>query len=494
MIQKQNAVRQQPVQIIAACLCVCVLMSDLVLPMAAGELKGTFASMQRLICYALFGIVLLCLPGTRRKAAFYLPVVYFFWLVASRLLMDCLIVRTHGEVYCAAAMCCAFYVPQLLDERWRKRLFNWFCGILFVLLAFWSIPGMLVVTNVVAQVPFGDEAIRIAEEAQDTGVLRSLSFFSVHRNTSAAWLMVALFLAMVQLLTTPRKWLKCLLGAFAVLMYAAIAMQHCRSVCVAASVGLGLLSILPVKDRIPFRRRAVRAACVGIAAAAVMLLAYKGFGLCNAVVDCIALPPAVSQSSPEPAGELPEAPRQPAEAVPESPVQQEAPAEQPAVPEIPAGQPAAPETGVSDNRNFLRDLMTLTMRTEIWAASIRTTLKSPASLFLGQPEGEIVENLQKFGGLSREVAHTHNTFLQLLSLSGLVGLGIMAAFVCLQLFSAVRIFLGNQQPAGKILAVLLACLLLYGMLEPLFSYDTLFSSVCFMLTAGILGRDGSAAA
>ena len=308
---------------------------------------------------------------------------------------------------------------------------------------------------------------------KDGGLNPSRPF--ILRPVATILLMVALFLAMVQLLTTPRKWLKCLLGAFAVLMYAAIAMQHCRSVCVAASVGLGLLSILPVKDRIPFRRRAVRAACMGIAAAAVMLLAYKGFGLCNAVVDCIALPPAVSQSSPEPAGELPEAPRQPAEAVPESPVQQE-----------------APETGVSDNRNFLRDLMTLTMRTEIWAASIRTTLKSPASLFLGQPEGEIVENLQKFGGLSREVAHTHNTFLQLLSLSGLVGLGIMAAFVCLQLFSAVRIFLGNQQPAGKILAVLLACLLLYGMLEPLFSYETLFSSVCFMLTAGILGRDGSA--
>ena len=180
----------------------------------------------------------------------------------------------------------------------------------------------------------------------------------------------------------------------------------------------------------------------------------------------------------------PQAPVPPEETAPAETLT-EAPAE------LPAEEPAT-EVGVADNRNFFRDLLTLTARTEIWAACLRVVLRRKKFLLLGQPVDMITMNMLYYGDMDRVVGHTHNALLQVLALSGIVGLAIMLAFLFLQLRSAIRIYRGKQPLCQKIYPVLLASLLIYSIGEPLF--DVSFTSLAFILISGMLEESDAASA
>lgn len=147
---------------------------------------------------------------------------------------------------------------------------------------------------------------------------------------------------------------------------------------------------------------------------------------------------------------------------------------------------------MADNRNFFRDLLTLTARTEIWAACLRVVLRRKKFLLLGQPVDMITMNMLYYGDMDRVVGHTHNALLQVLALSGIVGLAIMLAFLFLQLRSAIRIYRGKQPLCQKIYPVLLASLLIYSIGEPLF--DVSFTSLAFILISGMLEESDAASA
>ena len=111
---------------------------------------------------------------------------------------------------------------------------------------------------------------------------------------------------------------------------------------------------------------------------------------------------------------------------------------------------------------------------------------------LYQPIDLFAMNMLYYGDMDRVVGHTHNALLQVLALSGIVGLAIMLAFLFLQLRSAIRIYRGKQPLCQKIYPVLLASLLIYSIGEPLF--DVSFTSLAFMLISGMLEESDAASA
>ena len=509
MIENRETQMRRGTQAVLICLCVFFLMSDVLLPMIPLDNRREFLTFHRVLCFSLLSLVLTRLPKNSGRTGALLLAVYWIWLMIARLLVGGLSDALPNEITQAGALCAVFYLTRSLDARGRGRLSGWFCGVLFPVLAVLSVLGFLVVLNLVPKIRIGDEYIFIALEPQSTGMLRSLSYFNLHRNASASWFMIALWLAVAQFLRTPKKWLRVLLTLFAAMMYMTMAMQHCRSIYVSFSIGVGLLTLLLAKDRLPIQKKAVKTLCILLLAAATTLVSYKGFGLCNTVAAQLARPAAQETlEAAQPAEEAPQAPVLPEETAPaeteaETPAEVATPteteAETTAATEVPAEIPAETpteepeaEVGVADNRNFFRDLLTFTSRTEIWAACLRVVLRRKKFLLLGQPLDMITMNMLYYGDMDRVVGHTHNALLQVLALSGIIGLILMLAFLFLQFRSALRIYRGKQPLFQKIYPILLATLLIYSIGEPLF--DVSFTSLAFMLISGMLeASDGASA-
>lgn len=527
MIENRETQMRRGTQAVLICLCVFFLMSDVLLPMIPLDNRREFLTLHRVLCFSLLSLVLTRLPQNSGRTGALLLAVYWIWLMIARLLVGGLSDALPNEITQAGALCAVFYLTRSLDARGRGRLSGWFCGVLFPVLAVLSVLGFLVVLNLVPKIRVGDEYIFIALEPQSTGMLRSLSYFNLHRNASASWFMIALWLAVAQFLRTPKKWLRVLLTLFAAMMYMTMAMQHCRSIYVSFSVGVGLLTLLLTKNRLPIQKKAVKTLCILLLAAATTLVSYKGFGLCNTVAAQLARPAAQETlEAAQPAEEAPQTPVLPeetapaeteaetaaeaaaeapaeteaettAEAATEAPAETEAeitaateaPAEIPA--ETPTEEPEA-EVGVADNRNFFRDLLTFTSRTEIWAACLRVVLRRKKFLLLGQPLDMITMNMLYYGDMDRVVGHTHNALLQVLALSGIIGLILMLAFLFLQFRSALRIYRGKHPLFQKIYPIVLVSLLIYSIGEPLF--DVQFTSLAFMLISGMLETSDGASA
>ena len=489
MIAKPDSSKQRLAQAASICLCIYIILCDVLIHILPYDRQAEFAAMWQLVCFSLLGLILASAPKMSRRTGILFLAGYWVWLIIARAADHVLAESLPYEIFRASAMCCVFYLTCTLEEGGRGRLMTWFCAVAFPLFAAMMILGILVALNVIPEFRIGSQAIVIDLEPQNTGVLRSLRFFGVHRNGSASWFMVMLWLTAAQLVRTNRKWLRAVLAVFGGMLYFTMAMQHCRSVYVSTSVGAGLLAFLLVKDRLPRGKRAVRLLCTGAVVLAVMFGCYKGFGLCNRAAGYLtnptpAYPPVTLLVTPEDEDEEEvELPEQETEETVECLPQTETP------PPEPAPAALAQDAGVSDNRNFFRDLLTLTMRTEIWVAALRTAFARKKFIVLGQLSCNIPENLQYYAGIQRSVSHTHNILLQVLTLGGLIGLILMTAFLFLQLRNAARIYLGKTAPAHqKILAIVLITLMIYGIGEPLL--DIHFASLCLMLAAGMLVEDG----
>lgn len=478
-------------------LCAAVLAGGLVNNMVQWERMQDFREAHTLAIYAcLLCVSILFLKKGTSLSRF--VSVYFLWLLVTRILLGDLSDSLRGELRCAAAMCIACKLGSTLDPRGRRTLLNCFTLVVVGIFSLWALYGLRVVLTDVGEIPLYDLTIHLTDELQDTGILRYLEFFMVHRNESAAWFMICLWLVIAQWFRYQNVLFRLMLTGVGILMYLMIALQHCRSVYVVTAIGFGMLAVLLLKDRLPNWKCCTRLAVIAIAALASMLVVYKGFSVCNQVIvqytcfsghsrEQIPAGGAENQALPEQNDET-EAQE---ETIPETESISAVPREITAeviLPESDAPEAAAPEDTAQliDNRSFFRDLLTLTMRTEVWGAVSNTLRTHPEFLLLGQPEGEIALNLHRYGGMTRPIAHTHNAFAQALSLCGLPGLLLLLAMVVLLIPKMIRCFFSGAEITKKILTIPLTALLIYGVIEPMFSSYLEFSSVCLMLLAGLI--------
>ena len=136
---------------------------------------------------------------------------------------------------------------------------------------------------------------------------------------------------------------------------------------------------------------------------------------------------------------------------------------------------------VEDNRNFFRDLLTLTGRTGIWLSELYVVKSNPMFLIFGQKRAEIVQNLAIYAGMTR-ASHTHNGYIQILALYGLPGLILFGLFSVLLVKKVVLLFFSDASVFRKLFLIPVIALLLYSVLEPLFC-SSCMPSVCFALFA-----------
>lgn len=145
----------------------------------------------------------------------------------------------------------------------------------------------------------------------------------------------------------------------------------------------------------------------------------------------------------------------------------------------------------SDERSWDNDGTTLNGRTQIWAAAIRALRENPKILLLGRQD--VGATVTYYSGTPDDypfpVDHTHNSWLEVLFRTGIVGLASALYITWIAVKNGFKLVFSSADMSKKCIAVLVAALLMCGFMEPfLFSGDTEFHflNIFFLFTVGYL--------
>ena len=389
---------------------------------------------------------------------------YCAWVLITRVINRDF--TLYGSLYFSAVCVAVFAVGAYLTPEQRRRLLDLFCALVGGYLFILSVLGMLVWFR-------GEDNYPWLAQFINTNPLRKIqdiSFFNTVRNMSAAWFSVSLFLSAYEWTACENRRWRLPIALNIVMMFVMIALLHCRSIQVATSVGIGMLAVLAVLPHLKGKKLPLRIAVVVVVAALSLFLSFRGLSLCG---DVFAKGMKVSQRDWETAlAEQTEKEKQQTEEKMDAPLTS-----------VQTG-----ETVGSDARSFLHDAVTLTERTEIWKAAFRLVREDHHAAFFGLPEENMMEEVNSRGNYWEVKQHTHNLLVQAMVLTGIPGALMLLAFVCLQLVRMLRAYFdssGKIRPEHKVLLVLPAVLLVYGMAEVLLNRLVGFASLSFLLAGGI---------
>ena len=140
----------------------------------------------------------------------------------------------------------------------------------------------------------------------------------------------------------------------------------------------------------------------------------------------------------------------------------------------------------SAQSTLANDMVTLNSRSNIWKAAIQAVKKNPIVLLRGSDSsGDLLWSTRKTRAM-----HCHNSWLEALLTLGIPGLIAAGIFTVVALWNIVAVmFFRNCTLEKKVLAMLILCLLIAGVMEPyLFtgSINFLYADFVFFLGLGYL--------
>lgn len=403
-------------------------------------------------------LLMAVLRGRKPSALGVIFLLYALWMAVSRLLLgqwqDFLNPEADFQptvLRPVLGACLVLLAGSLAGEDRRKflnRLTLAFCG-------FMTLLGLAAIFTSITLHPLFIRGIYLSWIETDDKVIYP-KLLGVHRNICGACFMAAFFLLIRRFLNCENRRGCILIGLSLPVVFFGIALQHSRTACVATACGLGMLALALVMERFGGKINGRRLAS---AAAAVLLTVAVGY---KALDFCADLTGAASRIVRGMLGKQ-------------------------VIQLSDTDEPASDTVYIEDSREFMNDLGSFTGRTDIWKTAWKVSTRSAGSLLLGNPESHFPEDLQQIGGFTRRVIHGHNLFVQALYVSGVPGVLMLLAFVlCLLKYMLIRFFRQELRAREKCLVILLACLLIYGLLEPLLSAATAMVSDIFLLSAGIL--------
>ena len=152
-----------------------------------------------------------------------------------------------------------------------------------------------------------------------------------------------------------------------------------------------------------------------------------------------------------------------------------------------AGQEKSIENGIQETygTRFDQAGATFSSRVEIWKTAVSALRQRPVGLLIGEQRESAMERI--FTMYGNYEFHMHNSFVEILVESGIVGLLIAIAFSTLLIVRGARLMFCRQAPlASKILVLPLIGLFLHAMTENyLFTFDEL-PNLFFFLLAGMV--------
>ena len=201
------------------------------------------------------------------------------WVIVTRLLLGRLNYKIDGENYWALMFFCLFGVGVSLKRKYRDVFLTAVTVVLCTILSMWAAAGILTAMRgaQLPGIPWLFQNVSIAEESS----LVFIALFDFHRNTSAIFFLPAICLMIYQCIRHRHWGWYAAAGITIPLLYAIIAVQHCRSAYLSSAVCLSLLL-----GRLVLRKLEKHGRVLGIIAAVVVTAVftvglYEGFFACS---------------------------------------------------------------------------------------------------------------------------------------------------------------------------------------------------------------------
>ena len=293
-----------------------------------------------------------------------------------------------------------------------------------------------------------------------------LNLFDANPNTSAMWFFVGFSPALVLFFACKKKLWRIPIVLAALVNYLGLALTYSRNTMIAFSCCIAMLAVLIVLNRFPLRKLWVRTLAIVLILAVFVPAVYKSFELSTDILSKVS-----------------------ASVLSKAAVEAEAETTAAAEAEPAAESAAAAETEPDTSALFedSRDLSTLRLRLLVFKTAFITIQREPIRLIRGCAGSDVMSVSHQ--AISRKFPTMHNSYLEVMVLTGLPGLALVIAFSVLLVIRMIRVFFSTDPRlslAVKVLTLPLAGIFLYSMMEAQIFFNTEFSALFFYLLAGVL--------
>lgn len=425
-------------------------------------------------------IVLLLLPALlpryrTEKIELKLILLFAIWMAFTRVLhwdLGAYIERwrTEGPTYPDDAMNIAnsvvIYVPMvaclILQGKTREKFLD---AIAIITASFSTITTTFslyaVLNKMSIPAPFGDTYLCIIEDPR-------LYVFGKNPNTCCMWYFLGIFFLAYLFFRTKNRLCRGLIVAAALLNYVILAMTFSRNGMFSFSLCLGLLVLVLVLRRFSPKTVGKKLLCTVLVLALIVPLAYKSFnlvyvGMEKASSAVIQKRKAAQEAQTEESGgsdvsgyhtvsfdfaelktEMSDSSRR------QTP-----------------GAPRMLQTEDEDNREKVNYVYNRGFgdsgRLPIYKTFIPSMQQEPLRLLIGCLEKDSMKYTSEM--LGKEIVNFHDTFLQILCETGIIGLGLVLAFCVLLGRRVIRVLYSDAPVTVSILALMLVGILTYNILE-----------------------------
>ena len=375
-----------------------------------------------------------------------LILVFWGWVLISRFLngdyflaTDIYMVIDTGLIYIFLVACFE------LKGKARERFLDW---ISIITTVFYTLVALVCLYAVL----FRKELYNPFTGAEVCGFVDvfRLSIFSINPNSCGLWFFLAFFLLVYLFFRTKKIWWRAMIVLAAALNYVILGMTFSRNGMLSFSLCMGLLVALLLLHRFPGKALSKKLLITVVALCLVMPLAYKSFNVTALSINRLSAVLAQRAAS----------------EAQEEMVEADAPAEQEdAQPADGGNQEKAGEKSLAEEKNMYIDTRGFgdSGRIAIYKSIIPTMQREPLRLLRGclSPDVMSISNTV----LPKHKAHMHNTFLEVLCMTGLPGLLLVLAFCTLLAIRIIRLFFSDAPLPIKTLTLILMGSFSYNMLE-----------------------------
>lgn len=383
-----------------------------------------------------------------KRNVYWLGIVFIGWFVLSRIL--------NGEFYLqnswwhVSGLCVTYLLifpfAFFLDDSARRRGLAVAAGIFsvaYALLAWISLIGMLRSKNII--LPYLESEL---------GVEGFRLYANQHPNGSATLFLIGLMLTLYLFFQYRKRWMIVPAVIMILGFYLGIALTVSRTVMAEFSFGMGLLTALVCLRR-TFRHKWMRIVVTAAAFIAVVGITYASFDFAVDGMTSLQHKDWISSAGAQTVTETAPTPD--------------------------------PQMNVV-SRPLIKDVATLTGRTEIWNAAFMLIKERPKTVFIGLLNSELLSELKKYVTIPAD--HTHNAWLQTFLNMGLPGLALAICFTLLALRCAWHILLcySDRTTWSEKIMALLPLLLLVNSIAECVLFVEMFSygNMIFFLTLGYM--------
>ena len=395
-------------------------------------------------------------------------VFYWIWIFVSRLLNGDFFLTHDGDMVLNIGLGCVMMaVCLLLDGKQRQRFLD---GISIAVSGFYSLLSVCGLYAVLYQ----KELYNPLTGGSLCGFwyydgLSRLQLLGKHANETAVWFFLGFFLLMYLFFRHKSLLWRIPIVVAAALNYINLCMTFSRSNMVAFAVCFSLLLAMVILRRMSAAKMGRQILATMGLLLVLLPLSYKSFDITAGIIGRAATELAVVE-------------QQPAEQIDDANPQTAA-----GQPEAGAGTVATPAPAIqpaySDKRGFSD-----TGRFTIYRTIIPTMQQEPLRLVRGCLCMDVMKIAHQY--LINKDPHFHNTFLQVLCITGIPGLLLILALCVLLAIRIIRLFFSAAPLEIKALTLILIGLFLYNMLEvSLFVAADTRAFVAYILAGAVIAYD-----